>query len=172
MAGGVVAMLSTAGCLGSDDDDDTTTPTPDVDREDFEDDGQYEVAVGVAIADHELGSIARDEEGWIEVTIPVDVALDEHVGDLPSEIPTPTPGEPVPPRFRAPPMYRPVVDGYIEAVRGGEDGAGLRVTFDDGRCTGSIFVQRRVVDWYLNDTLDRDDVYHEASTRYETTCGD
>lgn len=172
LSGSVLAVLSMAGCLGSDDDGEPDTPTPDVDREDFEDEAQYSVAVGVASADHELGSIARDEEGWIEATIPVDVELDEHVSGIPSGIPTPTPGEPVPPRFRGPPTYRPVIDGYIEAVRGGEDGAGIRVTYDDGRCLGTFFVQRRVVDWYLNDTLDRDDVYYEATNRYETACED
>lgn len=153
--------LLLAGCLGSDDEFR-------LDPEEFEDASLHLVAEGVARSDLELERIRRDEEGWIQLELRFDGALDEHL-EIPSGFDTPVPSEYVH-LFIIPPGYEPIIDWYARAVEEGEDGAGLSLHYEGAQCTGLTFVDRNRLDWYLDDQIELRNILAELKGRYEIEC--
>lgn len=156
--------LLLAGCLGSDDDEFRLDP------EEFEDASLHLVAEGVARTDLELERIRRDEEGWIQLDLRFDGALDEHLEIPPGfNVTTPVPPDQVH-LFVLPPGYEPIIDWYARAVEEGEDGAGLSLRYEGAACTASTFVDRNRVDWYLDDQIELSNILAELRGRYEIEC--
>ncbi len=153
--------VALAGCLGDDAESDLDA---------FDDQYFHHLASAAVQAGLTFESIGRDDDDWMELQLRTVVDLDEHIGDGGSDIEVPDPDHPSFQYFLVPPAYEELATAYADAVDAGESGTGLRVIYDDGRCTGVVVFQRSRAEWYLEAFLDEGTYLAEFRSNYSVEC--